>query len=99
MPSTVGTIFAGKLHFSPATDSTNADALVAPRAAARRTARSTLPMSSCRTRARRSRLAIGCGRRALCECAAAPANSGLRLQLLPLAAGLAAAEAIRTSPA
>ena len=40
-----GHIFAGKLHFSPVTDSTNTDALELPRAAARRTARSTLPMS------------------------------------------------------
>ena len=40
-----GTIFAGKLHFSPVTDSTNTDALGRARRA-RRTARSTLPMSN-----------------------------------------------------
>jgi len=40
-----GTVFAGKLHFSPVTDSTNSDALQAARSAAPHGS-VTLPMSS-----------------------------------------------------
>jgi BirA family biotin operon repressor/biotin-[acetyl-CoA-carboxylase] ligase len=93
--SLAGTVFAGKLHFSPVTDSTNRDALAAARSAA--------PNGSVyfadEQRAGRGRgdhawdSAAGEGLYvSVLLCSLIPA---LRLPLLPLAAGLAAAEAIR----
>jgi BirA family biotin operon repressor/biotin-[acetyl-CoA-carboxylase] ligase len=93
--SLVGTVFAGKLHFSPVTDSTNRDALAAARSAA--------PHGSVYF-ADEQRAGRGRGDHAWDSAA----GEGLyvsvllrtpipavRLPLLPLAAGLAAAEAIR----
>jgi BirA family biotin operon repressor/biotin-[acetyl-CoA-carboxylase] ligase len=90
-----GTVFAGKLHFSPVTDSTNSDALAA--------ARSGAPHGSVYF-ADEQRAGRGRGDHAWHSAA----DEGLyasvllrtpipaaRLPLLPLAAGLAAAEAIR----
>jgi BirA family biotin operon repressor/biotin-[acetyl-CoA-carboxylase] ligase len=91
-----GTVFAGKLHFSPATDSTNSDALQAARSAA--------PHGSVYF-ADEQRAGRGRGDHAWHSAAGEglyvslllrPPIPALRLPLLPLAAGLAAAEAIRT---
>ena len=89
------TVFAGKLHFSPATDSTNSDALVA--------ARSGEPHGSVyfadEQLAGRGRgdhawhSAVGDG--LYLSVLLRPQIPALRLAMLPLAAGLAAAEAIR----
>jgi BirA family biotin operon repressor/biotin-[acetyl-CoA-carboxylase] ligase len=90
-----GTVFAGKLHFSPATDSTNSDALQAARAAA--------PHGSVYV-ADEQRAGRGRGDHAWHSAAGEglyvslllrPPIPALRLPLMPLAAGLAAAEAIR----
>ena len=90
-----GTIFAGKLHFSPVTGSTNTDALRLP-ARERRTAQSTLPMSNMQAADAAITLAIGRRAGIVCERAAAAGAAERRgCRCLPLAAGLAAAEAIR----
>ncbi len=91
-----GSDFAGKLHFSPSTDSTNSDALNAARHAA--------PHGSVyfadEQRAGRGRgdhewhSAAGDG--LYVSVLLRPSIPALHLPLLPLAAGLAAAEAIRT---
>jgi BirA family biotin operon repressor/biotin-[acetyl-CoA-carboxylase] ligase len=90
-----GTVFAGKLHFAAVTDSTNADALAA--------ARSGAPHGSVyfadeqlagRGRADHAwRSAAGEG--LYVSVLLRPPIPAARLPLLPLAAGLAAAEAIR----
>ncbi len=93
--SLAGTVFAGKLHFSPATDSTNTDALAA--------ARSGAPHGSVYL-ADEQRAGRGRGDHAWHSAAGVglyvsvllrPPIPAARLPLLPLAAGLAAAEAIR----
>jgi BirA family biotin operon repressor/biotin-[acetyl-CoA-carboxylase] ligase len=90
-----GTVFAGKLHFSPATDSTNSDALQAARSAA--------PHGSVYF-ADEQRAGRGRGDHAWHSAAGEglyvslllrPPIPALRLPLLPLAAGLAVADAIR----
>jgi BirA family biotin operon repressor/biotin-[acetyl-CoA-carboxylase] ligase len=90
-----GTVFAGKLHFTPATASTNSDALQAARSAA--------PHGSVYF-ADEQRAGRGRGDHAWHSAAGEglyvslllrPPIPALRLPLLPLAAGLAAAEAIR----
>ena len=93
--SLAGTIFAGKLHFSPVTDSTNSDAL----AAARSGAPNGSVYFSDEQRAGRGRAdhtwdsVAGDGLYAsVLLRSPIPAD---RLPLLPLAAGLASAEAIR----
>jgi BirA family biotin operon repressor/biotin-[acetyl-CoA-carboxylase] ligase len=93
--SLAGTIFAGKLHFSPVTDSTNSDAL----AAARNGAPNGSVYFADEQRTGRGRgdhtwdSAAGEGLYAsVLLRSPIPAD---RLPLLPLAAGLAAAEAIR----
>jgi len=89
-----GTIFAGKLHFTPVTDSTNSDALAAARAGA--------PHGSVYF-ADEQRSGRGRGDHTWHSAAAQglyvsvllrPSAPSVRLPLLPLAAGLAAAEAI-----
>ena len=90
-----GTVFAGKLHFAAVTDSTNADALAA--------ARSGAPHGSVyfadEQLAGRGRVdhawrsAVGEG--LYVSVLLRPPIPAARLPLLPLAAGLAAAEAIR----
>jgi BirA family biotin operon repressor/biotin-[acetyl-CoA-carboxylase] ligase len=90
-----GTIFAGKLHFSPVTDSTNNDALDAARRAA--------PHGSVyfadEQLAGRGRGGhdwhSAAGEGLYVSLLQRPAMPAARLPLLPLAAGLAAAEAIR----
>jgi BirA family biotin operon repressor/biotin-[acetyl-CoA-carboxylase] ligase len=92
-----GTVFADKLHFSPATDSTNSDALAA--------ARSGAPNGSVyfadEQRAGRGRgdhawdSAAGVGLYA--SVLLRPPIPAARLPLLPLVAGLAAADAIRAT--
>jgi BirA family transcriptional regulator, biotin operon repressor / biotin---[acetyl-CoA-carboxylase] ligase len=91
-----GTIFAGNLHFSPVTDSTNTDALEAARAGA--------PHGSVYF-ADEQLAGRGRGDNAWHSAAGEglyvsvllrPQMPASRLHLLPLAAGLAAAEAIRT---
>lgn len=94
--SLAGTIFAGKLHFSPVTDSTNTDALTA--------ARSGAPSGSVyftdEQRAGRGRgdhrwdSAAGDG--LYTSVLLRSPIPAARLPLLPLTAGLAAAEVIRT---
>jgi len=92
-----GTVFAGKLHFSAVTDSTNADALAA--------ARSGQPHGSVYF-ADEQRAGRGRGDHAWQSAAGdglyvsvllRPPIPALRLPLLPLAAGLAVAEAIRNA--
>jgi BirA family biotin operon repressor/biotin-[acetyl-CoA-carboxylase] ligase len=92
-----GTVFAGQLHFSPVTDSTNSDALTAARSAA--------PHGSVYF-ADEQRAGRGRGDHAWRSAAGdglyvsallRPQISPLRLPLLPLAAGLAAAEAIHAA--
>jgi BirA family biotin operon repressor/biotin-[acetyl-CoA-carboxylase] ligase len=90
-----GTVFAGKLHFSPVTDSTNTDALAA--------ARSGAPAGSVffadEQLAGRGRgdhqWHSAAGEGLYVSVLLRPQIPALRLPLLPLAAGLAAAEAIR----
>jgi BirA family biotin operon repressor/biotin-[acetyl-CoA-carboxylase] ligase len=93
--SMAGTFFAGKLHFSPVTDSTNSDAL--------RAARSGAPSGSVYL-ADEQRAGRGRGDHAWDSAAGNGLYASVllrlpipavRLPLLPLAAGLAAAEAIR----
>lgn len=93
--SLAGTIFAGKLHFSPVTDSTNTDALTA--------ARSGAPHGSVYF-ADEQLAGRGRGDHAWDSAAGAGLYTSVllrtpipaaRLPLLPLAAGLAAAEVIR----
>ena len=92
-----GTVFAGKLHFSPVTDSTNTDAQTAARGGA--------PHGSVYLT---DEQLAGRGRgdhewdSAACEglyvsVLLRPQLPAVRLPLLPLAAGLAAAEAIRST--
>jgi BirA family biotin operon repressor/biotin-[acetyl-CoA-carboxylase] ligase len=91
-----GTIFAGNLHFSPVTDSTNSDALDA--------ARSGAPDGSVyftdEQLAGRGRggheWQSAAGEGLYVTVLLRPAIPAVRLPLLPLAAGLAAADAIRT---
>jgi BirA family biotin operon repressor/biotin-[acetyl-CoA-carboxylase] ligase len=92
-----GTVFAGKLHFSPVTDSTNSDAQAA--------ARSSAPHGSVYF-ADEQRAGRGRGDHAWHSVAGEglyvsvllrPEIPALRLPLLPLAVGLAAAEAIRVA--
>ena len=91
-----GTIFAGKLHFSPVTGSTNSDALAAARNAA--------PHGSVYF-ADEQRAGRGRGDHAWHSAAGEglyvsvllrPRIPAVRLPLVPLAAGLAAADAIRS---
>lgn len=92
----VGTLFAGKLHFAPVTGSTNADALVAAREGA--------PHGSVffadEQTAGRGRGDHGwistAGDGLYVSILLRPRVSASRLQLLPLAAGLAAADAIHS---
>jgi BirA family biotin operon repressor/biotin-[acetyl-CoA-carboxylase] ligase len=93
--SLAGTVFADKLHFSPVTDSTNRDALAAARSAA--------PNGSVYF-ADEQRAGRGRGDHAWVSAAGDGLYASVllrtpipavRLPLLPLAAGLAAAEAIR----
>jgi BirA family biotin operon repressor/biotin-[acetyl-CoA-carboxylase] ligase len=94
--SLAGSVFAGNLHFSPATDSTNSDALQAARSAA--------PHGSVffadEQRAGRGRgdhaWHSAAGEGLYVSLLLRPPIPALRLPLLPLAAGLAAADAIRT---
>jgi BirA family biotin operon repressor/biotin-[acetyl-CoA-carboxylase] ligase len=91
-----GTVFAGKLHFSPVTDSTNSDAQIAARTAA--------PHGSVYF-ADEQLSGRGRGDHAWYSAAGdglyvsvllRPQLPAVRLPLLPLAVGLATAEAIRT---
>jgi BirA family biotin operon repressor/biotin-[acetyl-CoA-carboxylase] ligase len=92
-----GTIFAGNLHFSPVTDSTNTDALEAARTGA--------PHGSVyfadeqlagRGRGDHSWHSAA-GEGLYVSVLLRPQIEASRLQLIPMAAGLAAAEAIRTT--
>ena len=94
--SLAGTVFAGKLHFSPVTDSTNTDALAA--------ARNGAPHGSVHF-ANEQRAGRGRGDHAWESASGAGLYASVllrtpipaaRLPLLPLATGLAAAEAIRS---
>lgn len=91
-----GTIFAGNLHFTPVTDSTNSDALAAARAGA--------PHGSVYF-ADEQRAGRGRGDHAWHSAAAQGLYVSIllrpsaRLPLLPLAAGLAAADAIHEATA
>jgi BirA family biotin operon repressor/biotin-[acetyl-CoA-carboxylase] ligase len=89
------TIFAGKLHFSPVTDSTNTDALAAARSAAPHGsvyfADEQLAGRGRSDRVWRSAAGEGLYVSVLLR----PQIPAARLPLLPLAAGLAAADAIR----
>jgi BirA family biotin operon repressor/biotin-[acetyl-CoA-carboxylase] ligase len=90
-----GTLFAGKLHFAPVTGSTNADAL----AAARDGAQHGSVFFADEQTAGRGRGDHGwistAGEGLYVSVLLRPLVSVSRLQLLPLAAGLAASEAIR----
>jgi len=92
-----GTVFAGKLHLSPVTDSTNTDALEAARAGA---AHGSVYLADEQLAGRgrgdhewRSPAGDGLYVSVLLR----PPMPARRLPLLPLAAGLAAAEAIRAA--
>jgi len=90
-----GTIFAGKLHLSPVTDSTNTDALDAARRAAPHgsfyLADEQLAGRGRGDNVWRSAAGVGLYASVLLR----PQIPAARLPLLPLAAGLAAADAIR----
>jgi BirA family biotin operon repressor/biotin-[acetyl-CoA-carboxylase] ligase len=92
-----GTIFAGKLHYSPQTDSTNADA----QTAARRGAPHGSVYFADEQLAGRGRGDHGwesaAGDGLYVSVLLRPSIPAVRLPLLPLAAGLAAAEAIRSA--
>ncbi len=89
------TIFAGKLNFSPVTDSTNSDAL----AAARRAAPHGSVWLADEQRAGRGRgdqtWRSAAGQGLYVSVLLRPPMPAVRLPLLPLAAGLAAADAMR----
>jgi BirA family biotin operon repressor/biotin-[acetyl-CoA-carboxylase] ligase len=94
-----GTIFAGKLHFSPVTGSTNNDALAAARGAA---PHGSVYFADEQTAGRgRSDHAwhSAAGEGLYLSVLLRPEIPALRLPLLPLAAGLAASEAIRDATA
>jgi len=90
-----GTIFAGKLHYAPVTQSTNADALEAARAGA--THGSVFfadeQLAGCGRGNHKWDSAAGQG--LYVSVLLRPQFEAVRLPLLPLAAGLAAADAIR----
>ncbi|MGA2351770.1 MAG: biotin--[acetyl-CoA-carboxylase] ligase [Terracidiphilus sp.] len=90
-----GTVFAGKLHFSPVTDSTNSDARAAARAAAPHGsvyfADEQLAGRGRGDHTWHSAAGVGLYVSVLLR----PRIPATRLPLLPLAAGLASAEAIR----
>ena len=92
-----GTIFAGNLHFSPITGSTNTDALAAraQRCAAR--LRLSCRRADSRPRTRRSRLGLTPGQGLYVSVLLRLALPSAACPLLPLAAGLAAADAIHTA--
>jgi len=91
-----GTIFAGNLHFSPVTDSTNADALEAARSAAPHgSVHFTDEQLAGRGRGGHDWQSPA-GDGLYVSVLLRPAIPAARLPLLPLAAGLAAAEAIRS---
>src|ERR1035438_3887109 len=95
--SLAGSVFAGKLHFSPATDSTNTDALAAARSGA---AHGSVYFADEQLAGRGRgdhgwRSAAGEG--LYVSVLLRPAMEARRLPLLPLAAGLAAADAIRAA--
>ncbi len=91
------TIFAGKLHFSPATSSTNNDALAAARS---RAAHGSVYFAD-EQRAGRGRgdhvWHSAAGEGLYVSILLRPRIPATQLALLPLAAGLAAAEAIRVT--
>jgi BirA family biotin operon repressor/biotin-[acetyl-CoA-carboxylase] ligase len=92
-----GTIFAGKLHFSPVTGSTNSDALAAARAAVAAPHGSvylTDEQTAGRGRSDHDWHSTA-GEGLYVSVLLRPQVSAVRLPLLPLAAGLAAADAIR----
>ena len=90
-----GTVFAGKLHFSPVTDSTNTDAMKAARAGA---AHGSVYLADEQLTGR-GRGDHGwsspAGEGLYVSVLLRPPMPGRRLPLLPLAAGLAAADSIR----
>jgi BirA family biotin operon repressor/biotin-[acetyl-CoA-carboxylase] ligase len=90
-----GTVFAGKLHFSPVTDSTNNDALAAARRAA---PHGSVYLADAQT-AGRGRGNHGwqsaAGEGLYISVLLRPQIPAARLPLLPLAAGLAAADAVQ----
>jgi BirA family biotin operon repressor/biotin-[acetyl-CoA-carboxylase] ligase len=92
-----GTVFAGRLHFSPVTESTNTDAL----AAARRGAEHGSVWFADEQLAGRGRSGHAwhspAGEGLYVSVLLRPRIPAARLPLLPLAAGLAAAEAVRAA--
>ena len=92
-----GTVFAGRLHFSPVTESTNSDAL----AAARRGAEHGSVWFADEQLAGRGRgdhaWHSAAGEGLYVSVLLRPRIPAARLPLLPLAAGLAAAEAVRAA--
>ncbi len=90
-----GTIFAGKLHFAPVTGSTNADALAAARGdAPHGSAFLADEQTAGRGRGDHSWIS-NAGQGLYVSVLLRPSVPASRLPLLPLAAGLAAADAIR----
>jgi len=91
-----GTVFSGNLHFQPVTRSTNADALEAARAAAPHgSVYFADAQSAGRGRGNNNWLSAA-GEGLYVSVLLRPPLPSARLPLLPLAAGLAAANAIRT---
>jgi len=91
-----GTIFAGKLHFSPVTDSTNTDALQAASAGAPHGSVYFADEQLARPWPRRPRLALRRLSGLYVSVLLRPPIPAARLPLMPLAAGLAAADAIHS---
>lgn len=92
-----GTIFAGNLHFSRTTGSTNTDAVTAARSGA---AHGSVYFADEQTAGRGRgdhRWHSAAGEGIYVSVVLRPQISAVRLALLPLAAGLAAAEAVRTA--
>lgn len=91
-----GTIFAGKLHFSPVTGSTNSDALEAARAGAPHGAVHFADEQRAGRGRGNHRWQSAAGDGLYVSVLLRPQIPAARLPLLPLAAGLAAADAVRT---
>jgi BirA family biotin operon repressor/biotin-[acetyl-CoA-carboxylase] ligase len=92
-----GTVFAGNLHFSPVTDSTNTDALEAARAGAPHGSVYFADEQLAGRGRGHHRWHSAAGEGLYVSVLLRPQFAAMRLPLMPMAAGLAAADAVRTA--